>query len=170
MQAKGQTWLEHLYDFRRSFLLLVLSHKLNCQLHLCVVSSIYQNSWESLLSQVSQIQRAPHIFGVFILLHMSSDFHREQGLCILLRIYKHSDFLVWIYSKCHIYFSVLSLLCVWTERWGKGHKARLDDENQKNTNLINFQMQIFDLLISCADTHSHTALSANSPGIHGGFV
>lgn len=39
-----------------------------------------------------------------------------------------------------------------------------------NTNLINFPMQILDLLISCADTCSHTVRPANSRGTHGGLV
>lgn len=45
-----------------------------------------------------------------------------------------------------------------------------DQHNRQNTNLINFPMQILDLLIFCADTCSHTIPHANSQGTHGGLV
>ena len=45
-----------------------------------------------------------------------------------------------------------------------------DQHNQQSTNLINFPMQILDLLIFRADTCSHTILPANSQGTHGGLV
>lgn len=99
---------------------------------------------------------------------------RKTGkwLCVLLCIHKHSDFLVWVYSKCPI--SILSYhtaLCLnWEVRGGVTKCVCGTDTTSRNTNLINFLMQILDLLILCADTCSHTILPANSQGTHGGLV
>lgn len=57
--------------------------------------------------------------------HMWRDFRRVKAgkrLCILLCIYKHFDFLVWIYSKCPI--SILSKHCVVFKLRGEGRVTK----------------------------------------------
>jgi len=49
-------------------------------------------------------------------------------------------------------------------------KCVWDQHNQLNSNLINFTMQILNLLIFCADTCSHTISPANSQEAQGGLV
>lgn len=56
--------------------------------------------------------------------------------------------------------------CVWIEKCGEGHKLGFwDEHNQQNTNLINFLLQIMDLLIFYADTCSHTGLLSRRKGL-----
>lgn len=79
------------------------------------------------------------------------------------------------YQKHHKYWSSSEVLervpLSWSTFWNRSQTFRTwDQDEQQNSNLINFPLQILDWLIICADACSHITLHTNSQGTHGSLV